>query len=46
MLSILIAIRDLLLAVALAWVGLNLEPRVNNDASCAGEACQAETATD
>ena len=42
MLTILVAIRDFLIAMALAWVGVTMETRVDNSASCAGDACQAE----
>lgn len=41
MLSVLVAIRDFLLAVALAWVGVTVEQRVNSTDSCAAEACEA-----
>jgi hypothetical protein len=44
MLAILIAVRDFLIAMALAWVGVTMEQtRASNDApSCAGEACQPD----
>jgi hypothetical protein len=41
MLAFLIAVRDFLLAAALAWVGVTMEQRVQTDA-CAGEACQTQ----
>jgi len=41
MLTVLIAIRDFLLVVALAWVGITVEHRTSGDA-CAGEACQTQ----
>jgi hypothetical protein len=41
MLSLLVMVRDFLLAVALAWVGVTLEARSNGDA-CTGEACQTQ----
>ncbi|MBL8543604.1 MAG: hypothetical protein JNJ63_07310 [Hyphomonadaceae bacterium] len=43
MLSVLITIRDFLLAAALAWVGVTLErlPQ-QHDASCAGERCETQ----
>jgi hypothetical protein len=45
MLAILIAVRDFLIAAALAWVGVTMETtRAGNDApSCANESCQAES---
>lgn len=43
MLAVLLAVRDFLLAAALAWVGVTMETRAGNDAGgCAGEACQTE----
>jgi len=45
MLAVLIAVRDFLIAAALAWVGVTLETtRVANPEApaCAGEACQVE----
>ena len=44
MLAILIAVRDFLIAAALAWVGVTMEnTRAGNDApNCATESCQAE----
>ncbi|HYD88229.1 MAG TPA: hypothetical protein VEA80_12180 [Vitreimonas sp.] len=41
MLSVLVAIRDFLLAMALAWVGITLEQRVDTADRCATEACEA-----
>jgi hypothetical protein len=44
MLAILIAVRDFLIAAALAWVGVTFEStRAGNDAQCAGEACQTQS---
>jgi hypothetical protein len=45
MLAILIAVRDFLIAAALAWVGVTMEnTRAGNDApSCASETCQTES---
>jgi hypothetical protein len=43
MFAILIAVRDFLIAAALAWVGVTMESTRATDApSCAGETCQAE----
>jgi hypothetical protein len=45
MLPILVAIRDFLLATALAWVGVSIERphhNANEDAQCAGQSCQAQ----
>lgn len=43
LLSILVAVRDFLIAAALAWVGVSVEPRVNTDAAqCAAETCEVE----
>ena len=45
MLAFLIAIRDALLAAALAWVGVSLETQVAPEQpSCAGEVCQTQRA--
>lgn len=41
MFAVLIAVRDFLLAAALAWVGVTLETRTDG-ANCAGERCQIE----
>lgn len=44
MLSVLTAIRDFLVAMALAWVGITIEaPRTPDHASCSGQACHADT---
>ncbi len=43
MLTILVAIRDFLVAAALAWVGVSLEARSGGEQSCAGEVCDAQT---
>jgi len=40
MLSVLIAIRDFLLVMALAWVGITVEQRSGD--ACAGEACETQ----
>jgi hypothetical protein len=40
MLAFLVAVRDALIALALAWVGVTLEQRTADQPSCAGEACQ------
>jgi hypothetical protein len=42
MLAVLVAIRDFLLAAALAWVGVTMETRGGGEQSCAGEACQTQ----
>lgn len=43
MLSVLIAIRDFLIAAALAWVGVSMEQRATGSAErCAGEACDTQ----
>ncbi len=42
MLSVLVAIRDFLLAMALAWVGVTVEHQVNTSDRCSGEACEAQ----
>jgi hypothetical protein len=44
MLAVLIAVRDFLIAAALAWVGVTMETaRAPADApSCAGDACQVQ----
>jgi hypothetical protein len=39
MLAILVIIRDALIAMALAWVGVTIEQR---EPSCAAETCQAQ----
>jgi hypothetical protein len=45
MTSVLIAIRDFLVAMALAWVGITIEAQhaQTDHASCASQACQADT---
>lgn len=40
MLAFLVMVRDALIALALAWVGVTLEQRNVEQQSCAGEACQ------
>jgi hypothetical protein len=42
MLAVLVAIRDFLVAMALAWVGVTVEPQVNNADRCGGEACETQ----
>lgn len=42
MLAVLVAIRDVLLAAALAWVGVTMEPRVGGEQACAQETCQTQ----
>lgn len=42
MLAVLVAIRDFLVAAALAWVGVTLEQRVENTDACVGESCQTQ----
>ncbi len=43
MLAVLIALRDFLIAAALAWVGVTMDNTRTSDApNCAGEACQTE----
>jgi len=42
MLAVLVAIRDFLLAAALAWVGVTVEPRTHSSDQCAGEQCQTQ----
>lgn len=41
MLAVLVAVRDFLVAMALAWLGVSMETRTP-DASCNNETCQAE----
>jgi hypothetical protein len=44
MLSILVMIRDALVAMALAWVGVTLEAtHAQPDQSCGNEACQTQS---
>lgn len=40
MLAFLVMVRDALIAVALAWVGVTLEQRTVEQQACAAEACQ------
>jgi len=40
MLAFLVTVRDALIALALAWVGVTLEHRSGEQPSCAAEACQ------
>lgn len=40
--GVLTAIRDLVIAAALAWVGVTLEPQVDAERACAGESCQRQ----
>jgi hypothetical protein len=40
MLAFLVMVRDALIAMALAWVGVTLEQRNVEQQSCTGEACQ------
>ena len=40
MVALLVMVRDALIALALAWVGVTLEQRTVEQSSCAGEACQ------
>ncbi len=40
MLAFLVMVRDALIALALAWVGVTLEQRNVEQSSCVGEACQ------
>ena len=42
MLAFLAMVRDVLVALALAWVGITLEARQPVD-DCGGEACRAES---
>lgn len=43
MLAVLVAIRDFLLATALAWVGLTVEQQVNTSERCGGgETCETQ----
>lgn len=41
MLAFLVMVRDALIAMALAWVGVTLEQRSVDQQRCVGEACQA-----
>jgi hypothetical protein len=40
MITVLIAIRDFLLAAALAWVGVTLEAQNQTDQPCAQQSCE------
>lgn len=40
MLAFLVTVRDVLIAMALAWVGVTLEQRSVEQPSCGAEACQ------
>lgn len=42
MLALLVTIRDVLIAAALTWVGVSMEPR-NSAPSCANDACQQKS---
>lgn len=43
LLSILVAVRDFLIAAALAWVGVSVEQRARTDAPpCAADTCEVE----
>jgi|SoiMethySBSTD1v2_1073268.scaffolds.fasta_scaffold1701442_2 hypothetical protein len=42
MLALLVTIRDVLIAAALAWVGVSMEPR-ESAPSCANDACQQQS---
>lgn len=43
MLAVLIAVRDFLIAMALAWVGVTLDnTRAGADPACASDSCQSE----
>ncbi|MBY0564215.1 MAG: hypothetical protein K2P58_08510 [Hyphomonadaceae bacterium] len=44
MVAILVAIRDFLIAAALAWVGISIEQRPAGPDGCSGEACQTNAA--
>lgn len=39
MVAIIIAIRDFLIAAALAWVGVTIEPQTSPE-RCSGDACE------
>lgn len=43
MFAVLIAVRDFLIAAALAWVGVTMESARTEAPSCAGEACQSQS---
>ncbi|MGD9816906.1 MAG: hypothetical protein AB7Q23_16715 [Hyphomonadaceae bacterium] len=42
MLALLVMVRDFLVAMALAWVGVTAEQRAPSAERCAGEACQQQ----
>jgi hypothetical protein len=42
--TILVALRDAILAAALAWVGISVEQRSANETACAGAAATCERA--
>ncbi|MEZ5995157.1 MAG: hypothetical protein R3C25_05335 [Hyphomonadaceae bacterium] len=42
MFAFLIAVRDVLVAMALAWVGVSLQAAGERQSACAGEACQQD----
>lgn len=43
LMALLVAIRDVLLAAALAWVGITMETRVNTgDEVCQQDSCQTQ----
>ena len=42
MLTVLVAIRDFLVAAALAWVGVSIEPQRSGEPACVGEACDTQ----
>lgn len=42
MTALLIALRDLVVALALAWVGVSFEQRAGDAGQCAGTSCQGE----
>lgn len=43
MLAFLVMVRDALIAVALAWVGVTLEQRSVEQPACSGEVCEQNT---
>lgn len=45
MVAVLVAVRDFLIALALAWVGVSLEARQASDPACVGEACDTQRDT-
>lgn len=40
--AILIAVRDFLVALALAWVGVTFEQRAPDTSACTGDSCQSD----